>query len=460
MKESCQPMSLIVTNKQLDTIALALRPYTRLIALEGATRSSKTADIIQAFYYCVYLSKEKYHAICGQSYDTINRNILDAKDVGLLQTHPELTVKKKQTGGYYISMKSPNGEKEIILAGYSDARKWKAILGSSLGVVLIDEVNIANKDFLDETFARQTSCDNPKTFLTLNGDSPDHLVYQEIINYCRVIGNCPSSTRSQMMEFQKTKGIKEGYYYIFYSMLDNPIMTPDKVKRAYEIYPVGSYYYITKILGERGNQGKLVYVDYMKSDLIVDAWGKDNGKPRFDLYRFTIGGDVGATKASNVFSLIGWGKDYSYNIVMRCMPFKSLGYTDKVAKLCEFLDGIIASGVNKTLIEAIYIDSAEANFIRDLQPIIKARYGIDVLGSYKATIRERIDMNVIGFSSHKTLIDRTCSTVYDAFSRIQVGKSGEARLDENKVETDIVDSVEYGQTRHMKALMTSIGGWK
>lgn len=452
-------MSLIVTNKQLDTIAITLKPYVRLLALEGATRGSKTADIIQAFYWCVFDSNERYHAICGQNYDTINRNILYAKDVGLIETHPELVMKKKQNGGYYIEMETPSGIKEIVIASYGDASKWKKILGGTIDVILIDEANIAHKAFIDETFARQTSCDNPKTFMTLNGDDPQHFIYQDYINHCKIIGECPSSTKAQMLEFQKDRGTKQGYYYKFYKMADNPIMTPDKIEKAMSIYPVGSYYYITKLLGERGRQGDLVYVDYMSKDLIVDAWGKTNGKPNFDLYRFTLGADIGATKAHNVFSLVGWGKDYRNNIVMRMKAFKSLGYNEKITQLKEFIKGILASGVKVQLIEGLFVDSAEANFIRDLAPIIKQEFGIEVSGSYKATIKERVDMNIIGFSTKRTLIDKSCSEVYDAFERIQKGKNGEARLDENKIETDIVDSVEYAQTRHMKKLMSAVGGW-
>lgn len=439
-----------VTEKQLDTIAIALSPKTRLLALEGATRGSKTADIIQAFYWCVYQSKEMYHAICGQSYDTISTNILNAKDVGLLITHPELKVKKRQIGSYYISMNTPNGTKEVLIAGYSDASKYKKILGGTIDVILIDEANIANKDFIDETFARQTSCDYPKTFMTLNGDAPEHLIYQDYINYCKILGNCPSSTRVLMNEFQEKNGRKDGYYYIFYSMSDNPIMTPEKIAKAMSIYPVGSYYYTTKLLGERGKQGNLIYADYMSKDNLVDAFKGG----RLDYTRYTIGVDIGETRAANVFSLVGWKDNYQKCCVIKCMDFVKVGYEFKKQKLIEWL-GMVTQLVRVGQIEGVFVDSAEANFIRDLQEPIKRLFGIDVLPSYKATIKERIDMNIIGFSTRKVEIDRGCSNVYDAFNSAIWAKNklGQERLDDNTVKIDIMDSVEYAQTRHMKALM-------
>lgn len=455
-------MSLQVTNKQIRTSSLAVKDYVRLIALEGPSRGSKTADIIQAFYYAVFDSEERYHAICGQNYDTINRNILYAQDVGLIETHPELVIKKKQNGGYYISMQSPMGEKEILIASYGDASKWKKILGGTIGVFLIDEANIANKDFIDETFARQLSCEHPKTFLTLNGDDPLHLIYQEIINYCKIVGDCPSSTRALMNEFQEKKGIKQGYYYIFYKMSDNPIMTPDKIERAMSIYPVGSYYYITKLLGERGKQGNLIYSDYMSPDLLVDAFAKDSfGRSKYPMYRYTIGIDIGETRAANVFSLVGWAKNYESCIVLACFPFVRVGYNIKRQKLNEWLD-MVKNLVNVMQIEAIFVDSAESNFIIDLQEPVKQGYGLDVLPSYKATIKQRIDAFIVGLSTGRIKFNKNCQNAYDAYnSAVWVkDKIGLERLDDNSVKIDIMDSIEYAVTRHMKALMSSIGGWK
>lgn len=440
-------MSLIVTNKQLDTIALLLRPTTRFLTLEGATRSSKTADLIQAFFYAVYDSNERQHAICGYDYDTINRNILYAKDVGLLETHPELEMKKRQQGGYYIEMQSSKGVKEILLAGYADGSKWKKILGGTLGVVLIDEVNIAHADFVRETLARQTASDNPKSVFTLNGDDPNHYIYQEYINYSKVIGNAPESTKQEMKEFQKKNGTKVGYYYKFYSMSDNPIMTEEKINNAMSIYPVGSYYYLTKLLGERGRQGELIYADYMSRDLLVDGFSRD-------YYRYTIGVDIGETRASNVFALVGWGLNYSTNTVLLVKDFVRVGYEKKKELLFQWLEEVtklIPSG----LIECISVDSAEANFIEDLREPIKVKYNIDVIPSYKATIKQRIDMNIVGYSSKRTLIDKRLEKVYNAFigSTWAKNKIGQERFDCNTVNADIRDAVEYAQTRHMKALM-------
>lgn len=440
-------MSLIVTRKQLDTIALSLKPHVRMIALEGPTRSSKTADMIQAFYWCVFDSNERYHAICGENYDTINRNILYSKDVGLLETHPELVMKKKQNGGYYVAMETPKGKKEIVIASYGDASKWKKILGGTIDVILIDEANIADPDFIDETFARQTSCDNPKTFMTLNGDKPEHTIYQNYINFCKIVGDAPSSTKGLMSEFQQKNGTKKGYYYMFYAMTDNPIMSTDKLKKAMSIYPVGSYYYITKLLGERGQQGELVYGDYMNKSLIVNGYD-------MDLYRFTIGIDIGENRASNVFTLVGWGKDFRECVILNCLSFVKVGYDAKKERLHQWLADITKT-IRPNLIEGIFVDSAEANFIRDLQEPIKAKFKIDVLPAYKATIKERIDMNIIGFSTGKVRIDRSCLNVYEAFNQTvwAKGKTGQERLDDNTVKIDILDSVEYAQTRHMKALM-------
>jgi hypothetical protein len=110
-------------------------------------------------------------------------------------------------------------------------------------------------------------------------------------------------------------------------------------------------------------------------------------------------------------------------------------------------------------IECISVDSAEQNFIYDLKALFQP-YGIEVIGSYKATIKERIDLGISLLSWERLLFNNTVEGkhAYNAFliAKWVDGKEGEEREDNNEEHNDIIDSIEYALTVHMKALLLFI----
>jgi PBSX family phage terminase large subunit len=296
--------------------------------MEGPARSAKTALAIAGFYFAVVDSEEQYHLIAGQSYETITRNLLDADTIGLLKAF-NLKLERDKIGNTYIPIYTSKGKKIIRLAPYNDKSRWKSILGSSIGVAFVDEVNIADKQFVQELFARQAAVDKPKQIWTLNGDDPEHWIYKEFIDYSNILGDIPITTRALMEQHQTQLGKKDGYYYSHFKMSDNPVMTPEKIERFATIFPIDSFYYKTKYLGERGQQGEMLFLDYMSQDLLVDNKTIHN--------HYTIGVDVGETQALNVFVLIGWNQDYSRATILNELHFVKTGYVEKTKKLKEWL---------------------------------------------------------------------------------------------------------------------------
>ncbi len=449
---------MLFSPKILDLISLAPRNTTRCIFTEGTVRSSKTASFSShAFYYAVCQSNEKYHLIAGRNLNTIQTNILNTENVGLLACHPDVEWGREKIGSPYLTFKHKGKEKIILLCNYSDASSWKNVLGGTLGVILIDEINIADPVFVRECYARQVSVENPKLFGTLNGDDPTHTIYQEFINFAKIIGDAPSSIIGEMTSFQTKHGRKKGYYYMHFNMHDNPVMTEEKIKEAEKIYPVGSHYYKTKIRGERGTPGKLLFEEYMTQELIVNAREKDErGRNIYDIRYFSIGCDIGATRATNSIRLIGWLKDFSKAIILERETFKQCGYDEKKEKFLKFIKEkcIDLWGVNKFNFDGMCLDSAEQNFIVDMNKALYEKYELDVIPSYKATIKDRVDMMIIGFSMKRILFNFNCREDYEAYMKaVRSEKPGEIREDKNLPINDIMDSDEYGLTRHMESLM-------
>lgn len=456
---------LIMTDKLLDILALGVRDYCRVLAFEGTARSSKTAIAIQTTYYGIFDSPEKRHLIGARDLDAIRNNILKADTVGLLETHPDVEMIRDSIGGNFLRLKTPKGIKEIILVSYSDKSSWKKILGGSFGIVYLDEVNIADPNFVRETFARQLNADNPLTIMTTNGDNPDHFIYQEYYNYCKVLFGAPSSTLAFIDEFQaKNGGARNGWYYCHFKMSDNPSMTPEKIASS-NIYTIGSYYYTTKILGERGISGDTIFGEYMTQDLLVDAYDTK----KFSYKRYTIAADIGSTRASNVFGITGWEANYSKAVRLKMESFNQSGYKSKTKKLKEFLREIIYNpdmiGKIQQLkilpgqIDGLFIDSAESNYINDIRDEIYREFGIKVYGSDKKTIHDRIEMMIIGFASKRILFDYSCELGYRSYASAMwaEGKKGKEREDKNEEKNDVMDEFEYSLTPHMKKLMRNGG---
>lgn len=437
---------LIITDKMLDCIEYSLRPSTWVMAFEGSIRSIKTTTVIQMLHFLVQQSDEIYHLISAQDNSSINEVILKSK-VGLITLYPEYyELTKDEIGGYYVNVKcdvkGKPQNKKILLCGFGNKARWKNINGHEFGVILLDEANTANETYLDECFARQTNVENPKMLLTMNGDSPTHWIYQKYVNHCKILGKAPASTIAQMSEAQKIKG----YYYVHFTMKDNPTMTEEKIERAENIYPKNSYYYKIKILGERGTTGKLIFNDYMDAKKHI----KDLSKERYNEY--IVGCDIGSTRAMNTINLVGFSADYDTVGVIDKYTFKQCGYDNKR----KYILATVLNWNKVRPIKAISVDSAEQNFIIDLRSAF-APYGIQVISSYKATIKQRIDMIIVLLSLGMLYFNDTKEgrEIFDAYlmAKWQDGKENEVREDNNDPINDIMDATEYALTTHMKGLM-------
>lgn len=442
----------IPTEKYLDTVALALKPYTNLLVAEGTIRSSKTENFKPTFMFSVFDNDEELHLIAANDLDAINDNILNGEH-GLLNMFPKhLSIQRDEIGGYYVAVKghAPMNKpinKKILLVGFSSASKWKKILGKTLGVILIDEVNTANKQFVDECFARQASVKKPLQLWTLNGDVPQHWIYTDYINRCKIVSKyrheVPASIIADMDMVPKEKG----WYYIHWNFRNNPVMGEDEIRRTMSIYPVGSYYHTIKIKGERGAPGRLIYIDYMDSKLITKTELRD-------YHYFGVGVDIGATRAKNSFTLTGFKRDFSKGKFIAKDTFDQVGYEAKTQRLIAFVKLWLSRGAN---IQYIAVDSAESNYIRDLKAKFASLGLPEVIPSYKATIKERIDMNIILFSTGRMEFDDSPEgrDLYDAFRMAKWvdGKEGIEREDLNEPHIDKIDSAEYSQTPYMKKLL-------
>ena len=433
---------MILTNKHDTVLKQALNLDTRFMTLEGPAQNGKSSTAILAFGMRVAKSKSELHCIAARDLSSIRDNILegDNKFLDLFSPYAELV--SGRIGNHYIKFRTPNGVKKIILTGYNDKKTWMKILGKPIENFLIDEINIADETFIQETFARQFSYDNPFTICTLNGDDPDHFVYQDYINHSNDITpmHTPEPTSVDMNNFSKRKG----YYYTFFRLEDHPLLTAEKRQRIQEEYPPGSFYYQTKVLGIRGVQEGMIYGNLITHQHFVD-WEKID---KDAIVSLEVGVDIGDS-ALTVFTLVGYTKYYSRAVVIDAYTMNEADY-DEIIKnfnvwITKWYD-IFGHRIN-----TVWPDAADSIFVRTLRSRIKVP--VMVRGSKKMTIKERVILKEQLLHQKRMLFVRDYGGKEMASMLRKMKTDGKGgHIDDNKPENDYNDSLDYALTPHLKKL--------
>ena len=397
---------------------------------------------LMAFGLRVIKSKAELHCMAAKDLDSIRDNLLEGDNKFLSLFGDAVKIVGGQMGSKYIEMQTNNGVKKILLAGYDNKKTWTKILGKPIECFLIDEINIADQQFIYESFARQFSFNNPFTVATLNGDDPDHYIYQDYINYCEDItsDDTPLSTIELMKQQQK----KPGYYYSFFTLEDHPGMTTEKLHNIYEAYPPNSFYFQTKVLGVRGVQEGLLYASLIENKHYVE-W---NNIDKSAIKQLEIGVDIG-DKADTVFTLTGFTKNFSRAVVIDSVAFNQADYDEIIATFNKWVDEWYRQFGHT--IKTIWVDAADSIFIRTLRSRISMP--LLVRPSKKMTIKERVILKEQLLHQKRLLFVKDFGAKNTAMMLKKIKTDGRGgHLDENKSEMDYNDSLDYSLTPHLKKL--------
>lgn len=444
--------------KQRQALYVGLDLDTRLFVCEGTIRSSKTITAIEIFIQRVNKSIERNHLIACKDYDAINRNILDSNGLGLMKRYPNLcNLQKDKIGGYYVAFRdTKNRKKKILLAGYEKENTWKKVLGGTIGCILVDEVNIASRMFIDECFARQVSATNPFTIWTLNGDAPDHYIYTEYINYCKPLGTIPQSILDDMNNYPN----KRGYYYTHWTMSDNPIMTPEKIEDAMSIYSKGSFFYAIKIEGIRARSEGTIFAQFIQDNEMF----REHDRQKTIVY--DIGLDIGNNeiKRGTILTLTAIERGFTEAYVIESYEAKAMEVnalvqelTHKIGEWYDKYDSyrfngvwIDSYGAIQLMLETLRREVRKANINVRVEPCLK-------FGDEKGRMArlELIMMLINQKRIHFT--DRSKNTLNSLKKLVYNEKDG-LPLDENQLEMDYYDSLCYALTPHIRELTRILKG--
>lgn len=186
------------------------------IICDGAVRSGKTVCMSLSFIaWSFYAFSDTSFAICGKTIASLKRNVIVPLNSILASLGFSMKLKSSQN---YIEMTYKDRVNRFYLFGGKDEGSAALIQGMTLGGVLLDEVALMPRSFVEQAIAR-CSLDGSKLWFNCNPEHPMHWFYREWI----------------------LKAKQKNCLYLHFTMRDNPSLT-EKIIRRYESLYSGAFY--------------------------------------------------------------------------------------------------------------------------------------------------------------------------------------------------------------------------
>lgn len=232
----------MISEKQLKILAF---PYTKYEAIicDGAIRSGKSSIMMWAFVKWGMMNFDgQRFAICGKSVDSCIKNVIQpflamslARETYRLRWRRIDKVLEVQNG---------NITNLFEVFGGKDESSFALIQGRTLAGVLLDEVALQPRSFVEQALAR-CSVTGSRFWFNCNPGPPSHWFYQEWIK----------------------KAGEKNALHLHFLLDDNPALAPEIVQRYKSMY--AGVFYRRYILGEWCVADGLVYPMFDKSKHIV-----------------------------------------------------------------------------------------------------------------------------------------------------------------------------------------------
>lgn len=365
--------------------------------LEGTTAAGKTTVGILKFMLKVAKSSKKMHVIAAKTTGVAEKNIIQ-KEYGVIDVFGDL-VRYNGNGDKdnkipHIRYQTSKGEKIIYILGYDNVDKWKMVLGSQFGCVLIDEINTASIDFV-----REISTRNDYLMATLNPDDPNLPIYSEFINCSRPLEKYKRDVPIEILE-QLNSEEKPNWTYWFFNFYDNASLCEEDIEKKKLSAPKGTKLYKNKILGLRGRATGLIFSNFERKKNIITKQEAKN----YRFIQFTAGLDTSYSSQSNdtiAMTFLGITENKQLIYLDEAVynnkenKEKPLAPSDTAVKFIEFLE---RNRKEWGLARDVFIDSADQATITELKKLKRQHPNVyNFINSYKKVeIIDRINF-VLGW---------------------------------------------------------------
>lgn len=315
----------MISPKQKKILAFPYSKYDAIIC-DGAVRSGKTSLMMWAFVsWAMENFSGQSFGICGKTVDSCTKNIIVpftvmtlAKEKYTLRwrsSHKILEVRRGAVTNYF----------EVF--GGKDESSYTLIQGRTLAGVLLDEVVLMPRSFVEQALTR-CSVDGAKLWFSCNPDNPMHWFYTDWIKRAR----------------------ERNALYLHFEMTDNPGLSQKTLERYQTMF--SGVFYDRYVRGKWCVAEGLVY-DFGEEQITDDV--PQNGE-------YYISVDYGTL---NPFSAGLWCIDGGKAV--RIAEYYYSGRDSKVQKTDEdYCDAIIKLAGGKP-VRSVIVDPSAASFITALR---------------------------------------------------------------------------------------------
>jgi hypothetical protein len=433
---------------------------SQVLFAEGVTNAGKSFVLGITFFRRVYNApkEQTQFVLAGKSLPVLEKMYIHNMTSFYNIYKPLCEYTAKGQGGAKILVRTPTGVKIIYLAGYDNKSRWSDILGLTIHGFDVEEINIADDEFISELFIRVFR-NSGFLICSCNGGDPDTLVYTDYLNQCRPDEKWQHEVPQETMKELERSKANDRFKYYFFNFDDNPTMTQDERQALFESIPKGSYQWMTKILGIRGIREGVIYADYMtrEKNIIHLDMLSDNASDlafldKHGIEIMTLGQDVGGTD-NNVITFNVFTRGFKHHIVVDFIEFNDANHDEVWDKFVEWFTPYY----NKysAYIKGDFIDSAAKIMRLTMDSRLKLHFGLRCYKAYKYTIKERVDWGITQLDQGRLLFTQRSEPIYVSFTKaFYTDKSKTDIRDFNKhIHKDRVDSVEYGQSMYTGKMM-------
>lgn len=204
------------SEKQRAILKFPYMGYDALIA-DGAVRSGKTSVMSLSFFlWGMGNFNDCSFAMCGKSVGAVQRNIVTPL-LGVKYLREQFDIKYNRADHVIIARRG-NRENRFYLFGGKDESSAALIQGITLAGVLLDEVALMPRSFVEQALAR-CSVSRSKLWFNCNPEGPEHWFRKEWI----------------------LKPEKHNALHLHFTMDDNPSLT-DEIRERYKSMYSGVFY--------------------------------------------------------------------------------------------------------------------------------------------------------------------------------------------------------------------------
>lgn len=353
------------------------------VICDGAVRSGKTLCMSISFIMWAFAQFDHASfAICAKTVTSLRRNVITPLMEVLRGL--DFTCAERHSANY-VEISSRKKQNRFYLFGGKDEGSAALIQGITLSGIMLDEVALMPRSFVEQALAR-CSVTGSKFWFNCNPEHPFHWFYQEWI----------------------LKAEKKNALYLHFTMEDNPSLSQDIVKRYQSLYE-GSFYE-RFVLGKWVSASGLVYPMF---NFGVHVFSGEN------VYsQYYISCDYGTV---NPTSMGLWGE--CGGIWYRIKEFYHDSRMQKVQKTDEEYYLCLEQLAGELAVAAVIVDPSAASFLECIRRhgrfrVVPAKNDVvsgirrvgDALRSKKVMFHESCKDSLREFSLYVWEDGKTCDT--------------------------------------------------